>query len=122
MNNTTPKFTHDCDKCKFLGSGKYQGADADFYTCPTFEGRRTFIARYGDEGPEYSSCPLFCCVELTALDKVALYNGLELNEAEEKALLCCLAAMYKNKFTVNDYENMSAGVNFGGGNVMFENF
>lgn len=49
---TQPKFTHDCDACTFLGT--YDGID--LYFCP---GEPTIIARYGDDGPEYSSGIVF---------------------------------------------------------------
>lgn len=54
----TPQFTHDSDCCTFLG--RYHGTapgyerDYDLYWC----GQRhcqTVIARYGDEGREYTS-------------------------------------------------------------------
>lgn len=43
-----PKFTHDCEACKF--HGHMQGHDV--YTC-----RDSFVLRYGDDGPEYQSLP-----------------------------------------------------------------
>lgn len=53
---TTPKYTHDCDKCQFLGIAH----DHDLYVC----GARVIpgmgpsvIARFGNEGPEYLSVP-----------------------------------------------------------------
>lgn len=59
-----PKFEHDCSKCKFLGlfefDGIYMGNEVklgyDLYTCYG-AGYRTFIARAGDSGPNYMSCP-----------------------------------------------------------------
>jgi len=45
----TPRFTHDCDGCKFLG----QDEAHDFYFCPS--SMPTVIARYGNDGPEYTS-------------------------------------------------------------------
>ena len=44
-----PKFTHDCEACTFLGP--YQGYD--LYVCDT-----SVIARFGNDGPEYSSLPI----------------------------------------------------------------
>jgi len=44
----TPKFTHDCEGCKFLGH--YEGHD--LYYCA---GEPTVIARYGSDGPAYAS-------------------------------------------------------------------
>ena len=52
------KYIHDCEQCEYLGSDdKY-----DYYTCGSDElGYRTFIARYGDDGHEYESCPIDLC-------------------------------------------------------------
>lgn len=44
-----PKFTHDCNACQFLGH--FEGHDV--YICPS--DMPSIIARYGNEGPEYSS-------------------------------------------------------------------
>ena len=43
-------FVHDCEKCEYKGSND----SFDFYTC---EGalEKSYIARYGSNGPEYSS-------------------------------------------------------------------
>lgn len=47
-----PRYTHDCDLCRFLGTfGEF-----DLYACAK-AGYRTFIARFGDEGPAYTSGP-----------------------------------------------------------------
>ncbi len=44
-----PKFDHNCDSCKYLGSDD----EHDFYHCQsTIE---TVIARYGDNPPDYIS-------------------------------------------------------------------
>jgi len=43
-----PKFTHDCEACKF--HGHMQGHDV--YTCQS-----SFVLRYGNDGPEYQSLP-----------------------------------------------------------------
>ena len=48
-----PKFTHDCDRCKFLG---HEG-DHDHYLCD--DGiTPTLVARRSSEGPDYASCPV----------------------------------------------------------------
>ena len=62
-----PKFKHDCDRCKFLGtiSAKFQNIvvlEGDAYIC-SFNGGSdyprnlmdTVIFRYGNDGYEYSS-------------------------------------------------------------------
>jgi len=51
-----PDFTHTaCDHCTFLGHYR----EHDLYHCaqPSL-GLATIIARYGDDGPEYLSCPV----------------------------------------------------------------
>lgn len=50
-----PKHKHDCDRCEFLGRYEYEGQTYDLYTCEQLIGGRTVIARYGDDGPEYTS-------------------------------------------------------------------
>lgn len=59
------KFTHDCDRCQFLGH--YFGHDV--YVCNgggnTLMGMGSIIARYGDDGPDYASQPL--CVLKSSL-------------------------------------------------------
>lgn len=45
--NVTPKFTHDCDRCRFLG--RLNGED--LYVCENGE----FSARFGNHGQEYRS-------------------------------------------------------------------
>ena len=119
-----PKYQHDCEKCHYLGTGKCPalGEDEfDFYICTGSIGR-SMIARYGSEGPEYTSAPLFSCEMLTALDKVALFARLELLPEEEKRLLGVLARMWKSKLTIEDYRNLNIyGVgDFGVGNVVFD--
>ena len=49
---TEPRFRHDCEDCVFIGH--YEGHD--IYRCPQ-EGLPwpTIVARYGDDGPEYTS-------------------------------------------------------------------
>lgn len=51
-----PHFTHDCERCRFLGSCECRGRPYDLYACRTggITGP-TVIARYGDEGADYSS-------------------------------------------------------------------
>jgi len=45
----SPKFTHDCDHCTFLG--RLGGQDA--YVCS--EGTETLILRHSDDDPDYRS-------------------------------------------------------------------
>ena len=50
MTPNTPRYTHDCDQCQFLGCvGKY-----DLYYCPRSD-EGSGIARYGNVGSEYAS-------------------------------------------------------------------
>jgi len=119
------KYIHDCDSCKYLGTGTCSilgNKEYDFYICEHGDLGRTLIARYGSLGYEYMSGILFSCVELTPLDKVALYNNLELTEEEEGRLLRVFARMWKEKLTISDYQSMNVfGVgDFGNGNVVWE--
>lgn len=44
-----PRFVHDCESCDFVG----HFAGHDLYLCPLQGGTR--VARYGNEGSEYTS-------------------------------------------------------------------
>jgi hypothetical protein len=46
-----PQFQHDCDSCYFLG----RRGEFDLYCCSQSELGPSLIARYGNNGPEYSS-------------------------------------------------------------------
>ena len=47
-----PRYTHDCTNCQYLG----EDGDFDLYACRSvWPVRLTFLARYGDDGPEYAS-------------------------------------------------------------------
>lgn len=46
-----PRFQHDCDNCIYLG----QHEEYDLYYCTQGGDWPTVIARYGDEGSEYTS-------------------------------------------------------------------
>ena len=55
-----PYFTHDCTRCAFLGQTvAYQGEGPpvayDLYFCIQAGGIPTVVARYGDDGPDYTS-------------------------------------------------------------------
>ena len=63
----TPKYTHDCDCCTFLG----HVAGQDLYWCPQ-GGMATIIARDGSEGPNYQSMP----VHLMAIFPDQMQGGL----------------------------------------------
>ncbi len=57
-------FIHDCPQCRFLGSARNSGKVADLYVCTDAQlpgsvaERTTIIARYGSDGPDYSSCSI----------------------------------------------------------------
>jgi len=51
------RYAHDCECCVLLGQDK----DADLYYCPR-EG--SLVARYGDDGPDYSSMPAYVVAHL----------------------------------------------------------
>jgi len=96
-----PKFTHDCSKCFFLGNDLYQSnysIIADLYYCGNEKGG-SVIVRYGDDGPDYESGPLFICLRLaigrdqsnykTAILR-AIGAGLIPDETLRKALISIL--------------------------------
>jgi hypothetical protein len=90
MATQKPQYKHDCNKCIFLG--RYRVADketqnyypgnksVDLYYCKG----SGIVARYGNEGSEYSSAPVGCAnesknnahkdAELRAKDKGLLSN------------------------------------------------
>ena len=67
----TPQFKHDCDDCIFLGRSevvlvvpvtatrkRYIQCDQYYCTVRTSLAPATLIQRFGNEGPDYSSCPV----------------------------------------------------------------
>lgn len=104
-----PKFEHDCSKCQYLGTGKYNRLECDFYVCQESNPfkTRTFIARFGNEGPDYSSNALFCCVALTSLDKFALYYGLDLTDTEKERLFQLLLNEVKYNLPLSFYTELT---------------
>lgn len=76
-----PKWTHDCTKCKYLGSMVVTGDTLDWYTCGV-DFQKTVIARHGDDGPEYWSMPVgimrsFNDVALKSNDSL-VYSGMNM--------------------------------------------
>lgn len=51
------KWTHDCDKCRFLGQLNTDAGSYDLYHCQAALLGGSLIARYGSDGPEYMSVP-----------------------------------------------------------------
>jgi hypothetical protein len=50
-----PQYTHDCDTCKYHGIVTFKGHIYDVYSCGSNPIDKSMIARFGNEGPEYSS-------------------------------------------------------------------
>lgn len=50
------RYTHDCSKCIDLGPYEYQDHSYDLYYCSN---EPTILARWGNEGPDYSSGIIF---------------------------------------------------------------
>ena len=48
-------FTHDCKRCVFLGHYLTASDRYDLYYCGNNDRLPTFVARYGNDGPEYTS-------------------------------------------------------------------
>ena len=55
--NEDPQFDHDCDQCRFLG--RYE--KHDLYFCDQ-SGMPTVLARYGNDGWDYTSGVFFAPV------------------------------------------------------------
>jgi len=51
-----PKYQHNCDMCLFLGRYKKK---YDLYVCARDNIADTVIARYNNDGPDYSSGLIF---------------------------------------------------------------
>jgi hypothetical protein len=74
LNTETPKYTHDCTDCKFLGNYKGTHYHYDLYYCPQ-SGMPTVVARYGNEGAEYSSGLGFTLPHLVEAERLAKEQG-----------------------------------------------
>lgn len=60
-----PVFKHDCHCCRHLGTVVADGAPVDLYVCDnTFKSR---IARFGNEGRDYTSMPKGSATSIPAL-------------------------------------------------------
>lgn len=77
-----PRFSHDCDACIYLGSDERY----DFYGCVgdafndkwgKVSDRITLIARYGNEGGQYSSTWVQFIRRLLAEGSLWLHDGIE---------------------------------------------
>lgn len=50
-----PTFTHDCERCKFLGHILTVNGNADVYhSCDTLAGEHNLLFRYSDDPANYS--------------------------------------------------------------------
>ncbi len=69
LNADRPRYPHDCTACQFLGRFDYKDSPTDLrwhydlYYCPSGLGG-TVLARWGKEGPKYSSLMLVLLVGL----------------------------------------------------------
>ena len=86
------RFQHDCDSCVYLTSYQVEGEEQarDFYFCPRCDGG-SLIARYGNEGPEYSSAPWNIAEEL-----VLRYHAHNKVHYFEKALALCIGLVQRS--------------------------
>lgn len=55
MDTATPRYTHDCARCRFMG----QVAKYDLYYCPGHQAGSSGIARFGSEPSQYASLGFF---------------------------------------------------------------
>lgn len=51
----SPKYQHDCPACRFLGGYTHEGEHYDLYACNQGGAVPTVIARWSDNGPDYTS-------------------------------------------------------------------
>ncbi len=97
MQSFKPHFTHDCSQCVFLGSHEMGAEKFDLYYCDQSGRIATVIARFGNEGSEYSSGMDFgVASEKEAAD---WENRIKvLREAYRRAILVSLIPKPKQKF------------------------
>jgi hypothetical protein len=80
MMKMNPKWKHDCDKCKYLGTTYMNAKVMDWYTCGTAP-QQSVIARQGNDGPEYWSVPtevLGYGDTVRTLEDTLVFNGMNL--------------------------------------------
>lgn len=78
LNSPTPQHTHDCDDCTLIAN---LGKD-DLYVCCESLGAEedTLIRRFGDDGPDYASFPVFSARRMAGMSmdydlQVRLYDA-----------------------------------------------
>lgn len=79
VSATVPAWDHDCEECDFLGRIDVDRAAVDLYSCGQHAffpgGLRTFIARYGDDGAQYTTAHA-ASLEQTKYFHPGLYEAL----------------------------------------------
>lgn len=80
-----PTFVHDCEECTYLGTLATPQRVVDLYACKL---DRSLIARFGDEGWEYSSAPR--AIVARGPSSVELGLALDLARAAEAPTLANL--------------------------------
>lgn len=92
MNKQTKRFEHDCDNCVFLG----HFYDHDVYICPSeiSSSKRggSILARFGNEGREYASQPLYMLENEINREGGELMDSNMMEVPYYKAWLTALAA------------------------------
>lgn len=73
-----PLFTHDCERCRFLGSviSPETSEVSDLYVCEGGTLGQTVVARWSSLGPDYSSCPVGIQTTVKTLQAAKLLAGL----------------------------------------------
>ena len=71
----TPKYVHDCDHCHFIAT--IGGLDVYTHTYTREGSTPSIIARFGDEGAEYTSMPLSYFRKLIADNGPIQIGGFE---------------------------------------------
>lgn len=111
-----PRFEHDCEECTWIGTF----VDHDVYWCPQ-GGRPTVVARYGNDGPQYSSLdihnfwtvlnqhgglatdvPYFLAMlyGLIAIGRSSIENGCQMNRIDRYMEFGLLALVWASAATM----------------------
>lgn len=69
-------YQHDCQTCQPIGHmHDTNNHQLDLYICPKWGGNISVILRYGNDGPDYWSFPVFRLLELIDLTSVKKEGG-----------------------------------------------
>jgi len=98
-----PRFTHDCDSCRFLGIVDINDGRHDIYVCETSLLGPTLIARFGNDGPEYCSAPYSL---VTPLSNPALIVAQAAYDSEQGA-----KSLTDNGLLLDDKHNIVRKIN-----------